>query len=83
MKLIEAPKYKEVDFHGNKLTVPNDVKHLAANGDGEIVGFDDKPEPSWGRFWELFSEGDYHDQGLFLGYVDLEGMDWRDTLVEV
>lgn len=73
---------KEVDFFGHTLTVPNWVDYLAADSDGKVWGY------------EVYEPvlNDHHtkwapdmDEYLYeeMAEVDLEGMDWTQTLVKL
>ena len=76
MKLISKPDTKKVNYFGIDLVVPRWTKYLATDKNGEITAYNSKPKldkTSWvfvGRF-------------CFVTDVDLEGQDWRETLMEV
>lgn len=70
--------FKEVNFFGLELMVYSRAKFICCDADGGVYSFDDKPKADL-------------KQNLWLGTlntnwvaeVDLEGMDWRETLVEI
>jgi hypothetical protein len=71
MKLISGRKLKKVDYFGIEFELPECFRgHIKTHQDG----------------WVFAVEEDYAGNFItstFLGVVDLEGMDWKDTLVEV
>jgi len=77
MKLLSGHKTKNIRYFGIDMTVRESVKFLATDEDGEVYGFDMKPTTK-ATFWHV-SEYAYD----FVADVDLEGMDWKDTLVEL
>ena len=80
MKLLTEIHYNCVNFHGIEILVHPDVVAIAVNKGGEIHQFFNRPSVlEFNGAWEDY----YEDDGLYCGEVDLEGMDWRDTLVEV
>ena len=78
MKLLKSKlqRTKEVEYFGLALTVPGDARHIATDNDGSVYAGIDKPE-TFGNYW-LFKDGYY-----LIAFVDLECMDWKDTLVEL
>ena len=77
MKLISKKEYKTVDFHGIGLTVSKDANFLAADYNGKVWGYkNDKPRKNHKtECWTGHACGQ-------VAIVDLEGMDWRETLIE-
>lgn len=82
-----VPQVKVVDFHGASFTVPEGTQWLTASSYGRVVAWGEQ-KPYLGStvfhkncFWDTdpYQDGWQED----IGKVDLEGMDWRDTLVEV
>lgn len=82
--LSQVVHTKDVDFFGHTLTVPNWVDYLAADSDGKVWGYgvykplmnDDSAK------WtpdDLFDDYPYDE----MAEVDLEGMDWTQTLVKL
>lgn len=85
MKLIRlpnSPKMKTVQYFNLELIVPEDIKYISVDAEGEIILWFGVHEPyvrmySWGvDDWV----GETFDMDM--GTVDLEGVDWRETLVE-
>lgn len=62
---------KRVNAGGLWFDVHQGTEYLAFDRDGEVFGYDNKPEHSPDGTWE----GSYPDA---YGYVDLEGADWRE-----
>ena len=71
-----AEPMKEVDYHGLKLTVPERCKFIASDADGETWAYELNPK-SFPLHWG------YIKNGYCIGALDLEGMDWKETLIEI
>jgi hypothetical protein len=71
-----AEPMKEVDYHGLKLTVPERCKFIASDADGETWAYESSPTLHH-LYW------DYCTYGYCIGPLDLEGMDWKETLIEI
>lgn len=73
---------KDVDFFGHTLTVPDWVDYLAADSDGKVWGYEawapvlSTNGTKWAPDWD-------DDQYGEMAEVDLEGMDWTQTLVKL
>lgn len=78
MKLIkEAKQTKRVEYFGLPLTVPFWAKYLGTDKDGELYAYESEPAKDR-ESWYLF------DMNLqMIGLVDLEGLNWSESLVEV
>lgn len=79
--LSQVVHTKEVEYFGNKLDVPEWVRWLATDQDGTVYGFEYEPtlmdiETKWTSYWE-------DDNFCEMAEVDLEGMDYKQTLVKV
>lgn len=74
MKLLTTQKL--VDFHGLQVWVPSNSNWLISTAFGDVYATTKKPNIKGSRYPA--------DAGssTWVGEVDLEGMDWRDTLVE-
>lgn len=71
MKLITGRKVKRVDYFGIEFELPEGfIGHIKTHQDGWVFAV----ETDW--------QGNFISS-TFLGIVDLEGMDWKDTLMEV
>lgn len=87
MKIIREPcdkKYKTVQYFDLSLKVPEETKYISVDASGEII--------LWMNVIKPFIEMFLYDDGegwtgevieYYVGHVDLEGMDWKDTLKEV
>lgn len=75
-KVMKLKYTKEVEYFGMKLLVPDDAKSIASHGDGSVFVSD-----------ELLIESSCG--WMASGYlkhicnVDLNGIDWKETLVEI
>jgi hypothetical protein len=79
MKLVFGNKYKTVSYFGIDLIVADYIKFIVTNSRGEVYGSKDEPELDHQNGW-LY---DYYAFSDYIASVDLEGMDWKDTLMEV
>lgn len=81
---VMKPKYtKEVEYFGMKVLVPDDTKWLSATDSGDVIAHTCIIKPD-----EINSCGFYSGTGIYKdhhvsGGVDLNGIDWKDTLVEI
>jgi hypothetical protein len=68
-------KQRTVNFFGIPLVVPINTKYLSADIDGMVTAHSDGPwwEPEYYEGWEIG----------YMAHVDLEGMRWEDTLVNI
>ncbi len=70
---------KTVNYFGIQLTIRPDTKYLVVTKFGFVWASEQRPmfddDLGWCYDWELWA-----DQ---VAEVDLEGMDWKDTLMEV
>lgn len=71
---------RTVNFHGIDLEVDGRIKLIAADASGLIYGFKNMPITKKVTWWPQDQfEGVYQ----LLCKVDLQGMCWKDTLIEV
>lgn len=79
MKFIaKEPYFKVVEFAGQLLSVPAWGASIGADSDGAVYVYSGKPiETDTG--WYNSDFGPYQ----VIGYVDLEGADWRTTLKDI
>lgn len=79
MKIINSQK--TIDYFGVELVVP-DYGWLAVDEQGDVGWFEDEPETvnffGYGE-WSGAVESGYAS----LCKVDLEGIDWKETLMEI
>lgn len=79
MRIITAAvQYKAVDWHGLTLHIPHDHVAVAADSNGWVYSYGGVPVPLTNNQWALIDSNGYFD----ICQVDLEGTDWRTTLVE-
>ena len=82
--LSQVVHTKDVDFFGHILTVPNWVDYLAADSDGKVWGYEihaplmNRDNSKWEPD-DLFYDYQFDE----MADVDLEGMDWTQTLVKL
>jgi hypothetical protein len=78
MKLL-TNDYKVVDYFGVQLSLEVDIKYLVTTAKGEVIASLDMPDldPEIGWLY------DWDAPSVCIADVDLEGMDWKDTLMEV
>ena len=74
MKLLSAPLSLVVEYHGIRLAVPEGTKYIATDEDGAVYAYVDEPLALGTLAWtaHFYTE---------VGRADLEGMDWKDTLM--
>ena len=73
-----AKGWKKVMYFGHELIVPVWVRWLVSDMNGLVGGFE--AEPRAGKIYWL---GDDSEATNILMYLNLNGMDWRETLREV
>lgn len=75
MKLISLKEqsFKTIKYFGIVISVPEEVLYVAVDEDGEVYGYEIEPH------YNIHSWDAYYNNH-FLGVVDLEGMDWKETL---
>ncbi len=66
----------EVDYHGIVVVVPNEFEFLATNKDGELFAYQEAPVAKKIEWYE-------HETRQYLGDVDLEGLNWKESRMEV
>lgn len=79
MKKLSGNNFKTVDYFGVELCVNTGIKYLVTTPQGDVVASVDKPDSDPKLGW-LY---DYYAFSKCVAKVDLEGMDWKDTLMEV
>ncbi|ERT13447.1 hypothetical protein [Photorhabdus temperata] len=81
MKLKQAYplETKNVDYFGIQLTVLGSVEYLATDEDGLVCAYDECPRKDLCA-WLASRDNPFYTP---VAIVDLEDMDWKDTLVEV
>ncbi len=76
MKLIDE---KMVSYFGIMLVVDRSTKYLVTTESGNVIASVQKPELDPDVGW-LY---DWDSHCVCIASVDLEGMDWKDTLMEI
>nr|DAE33521.1 MAG TPA: hypothetical protein [Caudoviricetes sp.] len=77
MKLITKGVFKVFNYNGVVITAPGWAAWIAVDMDGALYVYDNEPFISDGNeFWSVDGTPD------LLGYVDLDGADWRKTLMK-
>lgn len=77
---VMKPKYtKEAEYFGMKILVPDDAKWLSTTMDGTLFAHCSKTAPSDESIF-FYTGSDDH---VVMGGIDLNGVDWKDTLVEI
>ncbi|MGV8004275.1 hypothetical protein QPK14_21285 [Photorhabdus temperata subsp. temperata] len=81
MKLIKSLQIetKTVDYFGIQLTVLGSVEYLATDEDGLVCAYDECPRKDLCA-WLASRDNPFYTP---VAIVDLEDMDWKDTLVQV
>ena len=79
MKFIEKKKLITVDYFGLEVQI-FDYGYLAVDYSGRLHWFDSEPY-RFIRYWDVQLE-DY-ELKLNLGKVDLEGLDWKESLMKI
>lgn len=79
MKLVTKVT-KTVDYFGIQLNVINSHKTIATDANGWVHSYEDSPKLE-GFCW--LSENDKYSFGTPVAVVDLDGLDWRETLKEI
>lgn len=79
MRKLTGNDFKTVDYFGIQITVESDINYLATTSSGVVIAFEQEPELDpkcgWLSQWEDFT--------ISVATVDLEGRDWKETLLEV
>ena len=74
MKLLKTLyRQKQVEYFGLKLMMPEDHNCLATDSDGRVYSSVEKPKQRLGM-WVAGTDT------ALVARVNLEGMDWKDTL---
>lgn len=79
-KVMKQKYTKEVEYFGVKFMVPEDTKWMCTTRKGEVCAWQhsDKPYFLSSGFFVSNACGE-----VIVGGVDLNGIDWKDTLVEI
>lgn len=86
MKLVSIPEKKKIIYFGIELMVPIWTKYVATEDDGVVLAFISKPvvlDETGKKFGLVIWNNPDADEMEEVAKVDLEGMDWKETLVEV
>jgi len=82
--LMEVKAGKDVTYFDIPLNIPKQIKYLATDADGMVWGYEDKPRAieGVGVLVSQWVNATDRPQVVKIGEVDLQGLDWRDTLRE-
>ena len=73
-----ADGWKKVSYFGHELIVPTWVRWLVSDMNGLVGGFEAEP-----RVGKIYWLGGDSEATNILMYLNLNGLDWRETLREV
>ena len=76
--ITKQPYFKVVSFAGSTVSVPYWANHIGADADGAVYVYSGNPVETTSG-WYNEDLGPYQ----VIGYVDLEGADWRTTLRKI
>ena len=77
------PNTKRIVCYGFEFIVPEDIKYVAVDNDGSIMGYRIKPvhtQGGVGGYW--YSDWHGGEEGFEMGTVRFDG-DWKESLIEV
>lgn len=81
--LSQVVHTKDVNFFGVTLTIPDCVDYLACDKNGTVWGYEELSPNISHRHGKWFAQ-DVEDYDYYeIAHVDLEGLDWTQTLIEV
>lgn len=80
MKLLHKKDLLRLEYFGIELEVPFWASWIAVDYQGRVWIFADKPVKGFGNSSYMPPLGSRYDK---IAIVDLEGMNWEDTLVKV
>lgn len=86
MKLLSFPKKKKIVYFGIEIVVPIWAKFIATEDDGAVLVFESKPvvmDESDKPYGLVIWNNPDADEFEKVATVDLEGMDWKQTLVAI
>ncbi|QXF34321.1 hypothetical protein CE143_15060 [Photorhabdus luminescens] len=79
MKLISLIKPIAVNYFGIELLVPFWTKFIVTESKGIVLAWNKKPSELKG-YWDSESQQSQYE---IVAIVDLDGTDWKETLVEI
>ena len=73
---------KKVNYFGVEVSIPVNADYLACDADGQLYAYmDEKPETLfYSKEWD---NGEVSDVSGPICIMDLEEMDWKETLMEM
>jgi hypothetical protein len=71
---------KRVNYFGTEVSVSESITYIAVDSNGEVYGYTHHPIKGALMWGGECAEGSL---AAYIGTVDLQGMHWTDTLVEV
>ncbi len=78
MKIIEPQK--KIDYFGVELTIDGRTNFVATDDDGEVYQY--LIRPNFDKYMGVWGSNNPNEV-VRLCAVDLDGMDWKETLMEV
>lgn len=83
MRLIKNYcRKKTVQYFGLEIQVPEDTIYIATDEDGVVMAFEALPQEFFGD-WLCIKNSHGKSNNVMVARVDLEGFDWRQTVVNV
>lgn len=79
---VDPNKSVDVIYFGQVISVDSCAKYMASDANGEVYCFSDEESPQASDEYEQWFAV-VQCRVRYCGEVDLEGMDWRDTLREI
>lgn len=82
VRIANVIKLKEVQYFNLTLMVPEETRYISADEDGVLIPWFASPVP---ELISLILKDDWCGEEIDydLGTVDLEGLDWRGTMVDI
>jgi hypothetical protein len=80
MKPIDLPtQQRAVSYCGIEVYVPDMAEFLATDNDGRLYWYSQEPTADNARYFWIATGG----ASCLMGIVDLEGLDWHETLQSI
>ncbi|PQQ22299.1 hypothetical protein [Photorhabdus hindustanensis] len=79
MKLISLIKPIKVNYFGIELLAPFWTKFIVTENKGIVLAWNKKPSQINGNWFSESPSSQYE----IVAIIELEGMDWKETLVEI
>lgn len=82
-KVMKTKYTKEVEYFGMKLLVPDDAKWLSATESGGVIAHTCIIKPARINSCGFYIGTESYKDHYVTGGIDLNGIDWKDTLMEI